>query len=209
LKNYDKDDLEFMSSLSNAVLKQTEQKTKILLNIVIISMIWLIIWANFAEIDEITRGEGKVIPSSKIQVIQNLEGGLISDIMVDIGVIVKKGDDLLKIENKKDEGTFNENRLRIDELEAKAVRLYAQAHDKKFSPADELTLRAPKLVENEKKLMIDRANEIIKDLDIEIDFLETLRKRVANWNKDFGQKYIELEGLKAKMLSNMTKLNAH
>lgn len=75
---YDKSDLEFMSSVSEAILAKTPSSSRIILYLVFLSLIWLIVWASIAEIDEITRGEGKIIPSGQNQVVQNLEGGIVS-----------------------------------------------------------------------------------------------------------------------------------
>ncbi|WBV67836.1 biotin/lipoyl-binding protein [Legionella pneumophila] len=58
-----------------------------------------IIWANYAILDEVTTGQGKVIPSSEVQVIQNLEGGIIQNIFVKEGQIVKKDQILMQIDN--------------------------------------------------------------------------------------------------------------
>jgi len=57
-----------------------------------------IIWADFAELDEVTRGSGKTIPSSHIQVIQNLEGGILAEILVREGKIVEKNKPILQLD---------------------------------------------------------------------------------------------------------------
>ncbi|WP_122875679.1 biotin/lipoyl-binding protein, partial [Pseudomonas viridiflava] len=58
-----------------------------------------LLWAGFAILEEVTTGEGKAIPSSKVQVIQNLEGGIVSDIFVREGQAVDKGDTLLRLDD--------------------------------------------------------------------------------------------------------------
>lgn len=90
-KEYDAYDLKFMSSLSEAVLAKAPSNSRKILYIVFVTAVFLIGWASFAEIDEITRGTGKIIPSGKNQIVQNLEGGIIEEILVHTGDEVKKG----------------------------------------------------------------------------------------------------------------------
>jgi len=85
-----------------------------------------IIWANWADIDEIARGNGKVIPYAKIQTIQSLDGGVISDILVQEGSIVKKGQPLLKIDVTRFQASFDENQNTLEDLLASRVRLKAE-----------------------------------------------------------------------------------
>lgn len=132
-KNYDAHDLRFMSSLSEAVLAKAPSNSRKILYIVSITVFWLIIWASQAEIDELTRGSGKIIPSGKNQIVQNLEGGIIEEIFVHTGDEVKKDQVLLKIDNKSFSSSYGESKLRLDELQAKYLRLYAEANDQDFN----------------------------------------------------------------------------
>lgn len=124
---YTKDDLEYMSSLSNAVLQTTPAASKLTIWVVFISIFWLILWAYFAEVDELARGEGKVIPSKQVQLIQNLEGGIVSEILVEEGEIVQKNQILLKINDTSFASSYEESHLRFLELSAKAMRLEAES----------------------------------------------------------------------------------
>ena len=81
-KDYDAYDLKFMSSLSEAVLAKAPSTSKKILYALSFTIFWLIVWASWAQIDEITRGSGKIIPSGKNQAIQNLEGGIVDAIFV-------------------------------------------------------------------------------------------------------------------------------
>lgn len=58
-----------------------------------------VIWAHFAELDEVKRGNGRVVPSRQIQVLQSLEGGIVREILVHEGTIVKEGEVLMKIDD--------------------------------------------------------------------------------------------------------------
>ena len=78
---YNEKDYEFMNSLSSAILESSPTKTGKVIKIWLFTIFAFIIWASFAEIDEITRGDGKVIPYGQNQVIQNLEGGIVEAIL--------------------------------------------------------------------------------------------------------------------------------
>ncbi len=129
---YTQNDYSFMNSLSAAVLERTPSKTSKVLKFWLFTIVAFIVWASFAEIDEITRGDGDVIPYGQNQIIQNLEGGIIESILVNEGEIVKAGQVILKISNVQSTSKARTNKMKYYELEAKRLRLYAEAHGKKF-----------------------------------------------------------------------------
>lgn len=128
-KDYEfkENDYEFMRSLSAAVLERTPKRISRVLLIWVITVFVFIIWASFAEVDEITRGSGDVIPSGENQVIQNLEGGIVNDILVNEGDKVKANQILIKITNAKSTSSYESNEIKIHELEAKSLRLKAES----------------------------------------------------------------------------------
>lgn len=134
---YDAYDLRFMSSLSEAILAKAPKSSRRILWIIFISVIWLIVWASFAEVDEITRGQGKIIPSGQNQMVQNLEGGIVSELLVREGDMVDKGQILLKIDNKSFSSSYEESEIRKIELRAKYLRLDAEANSKPLVLGDE------------------------------------------------------------------------
>lgn len=121
------EDFEFVSNVRSAVLIKSPKSTQKILWLVTVLLVWLIIWANVAQVDEITRGDGKVIPSGQLQKVQNLEGGIIKKIMVAEGDIVSQGQPLLHIDNTKFTSSFEESMVQLNELEAKSLRLKAEA----------------------------------------------------------------------------------
>jgi len=122
------EDLEFVySSYANA----NEQPSRVanLTFIFIISLFTIaIIWASFAELDELARGNGKVIPSDKIQRVQSLDGGIISEILVKEGQIVKRGDSLMKIDTTRFQATLEESKQEYISLLAVNERLEAESN---------------------------------------------------------------------------------
>ena len=84
-------DLEYMSDLSAAVQEQSPKGGRRLLWATVCFIAAALAWAQWAELDEVTRGIGKVIPSRQVQVIQNLEGGILAELLVAEGDIVQPG----------------------------------------------------------------------------------------------------------------------
>lgn len=130
--NYNDEDYEFMNSISSAVLEQSPKKFRFILWFWILTIFSLIVWAYFAKIDEIVRGEGKVIAQSQNKMIQNLEGGIIEEILVKEGDIVKKDQILIKIDNQKSIADYESTKLKSLELTAKIMRLKAEINDQDF-----------------------------------------------------------------------------
>jgi len=124
---FKENDYEFMQSLSAAVLERTPSRISSVLKIWLVTITFLIIWASFAEVDEITRGSGDVIPSGENQIIQNLEGGIIDDILVTEGDKVVANQIIIKISNAKSTSSFESNEIKIHELEARSLRLRAES----------------------------------------------------------------------------------
>jgi len=154
------DDLEYMNSVSSAMLMQNNTKTKILLWVGMFTIFWIIFWAYHAEIDALTRGQGKVIPSNKIQVIQNLEGGIVSEILVEEGEEVKKGDILIKIDDTNFASIFLESQLRYNELEAKSIRLKAEASGSSFKASKSIRKKSPELIKHEYSLYLTNQEQL-------------------------------------------------
>lgn len=92
-------------------------KPDLILYIIFAFFISFFIWASNAELEEVTRGQGKVIASSKVQVIQNLEGGIIQDIVVKTGQKVNKGDLLVKFDETQFKGDLNSTKKQLISLE--------------------------------------------------------------------------------------------
>ncbi|WNY98495.1 HlyD family type I secretion periplasmic adaptor subunit [Sulfurospirillum sp. 'SP'] len=165
-KYYDENDLEFMSSLSEAVLQKAPSSSRKILWVIAIAVFWVILWASIAEVDELTRGEGKVIPTQQLQVIQNLEGGIVSEILVKEGDNVKKGQVLLRIDDKNFASSFGESRLRYVELKAKSMRLEAEANAQPFSVNNDTSPEMQKQIAYEKSLYDSNQEQLLKNIQI-------------------------------------------
>jgi adhesin transport system membrane fusion protein len=186
-KLYQEDDLKYMKSLSSAVLEKTTLNTRLILWVIILAAIWLIVWASFAQIDEISRGFGKVIPTHKLQVIQNLEGGIVSDVFVKEGDSVVVDQPLIKIQDIRFTSSYEENRIKINELEAKAIRLYSQAYGTPFVIDSYRGKDFFSMLEDEKSLHDSYMSQLESSLDIVTSQLEQRKNELIEARGKIGQ----------------------
>ncbi|WP_310441596.1 HlyD family type I secretion periplasmic adaptor subunit [Sulfurimonas sp.] len=190
LRIKNEEDLEYMNSVSAAMLIHNTLATRVMLWISAFFIIWLIYWAYNAEIDALTRGQGKVIPSTQVQVIQNLEGGIVSEILAKEGEEVKKGDILIKIDDTSFLSNYTENQLRYNELQAKTIRLSAESTGKPFEVSDAVRKNSPELIKYEESLYLSNK--------------EQLENSISIYKHRLEQKKDELKEAEAR-LSNLTK----
>jgi adhesin transport system membrane fusion protein len=144
--------LDWVEDADRAMLEAAPIRTRILLYTVTIVVFALIIWSAFAEIDQVARGDGKVIPSQKIQIIQSQDGGLLTDILVTEGELVEMNQLLVRLDATRFSSTLRENRVQYLGLQAKATRLKAIADDKPFTPDKELSDSIPAVLAQEFRL---------------------------------------------------------
>lgn len=157
----DDDDLSYASSASAAVMQQSPRGGQQLLWAIVLLIIVAIGWAAWAEIDEFTRGEGQVIPSQYVQVVQNLEGGIVADIFVREGQSVKRGEQLLRLDDTLFSSSLRESTVTQSQLLATAARLKAEAQGKAFPESELLAANIPNnVLSYEKALYRARQQEL-------------------------------------------------
>jgi adhesin transport system membrane fusion protein len=193
MSNHNQDELEYLHSLSAAVLHKRPSSTRTFLFFWILTFILLIAWATIAEVDEIIRSEGEIIPFGENQVLQNLEGGIVSEINVKEGDIVKKGTILLKIENSKSLSSFESNELKQFELLSRATRLKAEINLKSLNFSKELQKRVPLLLIEERRLFNTDMRQLNSQVSIlkeqhtqQIHQLEEAKKRLSHLKKSYA-----------------------
>jgi adhesin transport system membrane fusion protein len=111
-----------------------------------------LIWANFATLDEVTRGDARVVPSQKVQVIQNLEGGILSEMLVHEGEVVQANDVILRIANTNAQAAYRDSHTQALTLKAMMARLDAEAQGKDPVFPDDVRQEAPQIVDSERAL---------------------------------------------------------
>lgn len=109
----------------------------------------LILWAAFAPLDEIARGEGKVVPSQQLQTIQSLDGGLVTDILVREGQIINEGDTILKVDATRFSANLAESKSQYFALSAEVERLSALIQQRQPQFPAELATEAPDRLQHE------------------------------------------------------------
>mgnify|MGYP003672870246 CR=1 FL=1 len=124
-----------------------------LVHLVLILVVVLIVWASYAEVDELVRGQGKVIPSKQLQLVQNLEGGILSELFVEEGQQVKKGEVLLKLDDTQFNSKFQERRQTVMAVKANIARLRsALVNDENIIFSSELEAEAEDIIEEQRRL---------------------------------------------------------
>ena len=200
-KNLSKRDYEFMHSLSSAVLEVAPIRLRFVLYFWIITFFALLTWANFALIDEIARGDGEIIPSGENQIIQNLEGGIVEEILVHEGQSVEKGQILLRIDNKKSSSSFSSNAVKADALQAKIARLRAESKGQKFQVDKELEKRIPLIVANEKSLYLTNKRQFNSKLS-------ALKERLSQKKHELSEAKSQMKHLQSsnKMIQEEVRM---
>ncbi|MCZ8527896.1 HlyD family type I secretion periplasmic adaptor subunit [Alteromonas sp. PRIM-21] len=133
-------------------IMQTPVKARGLLYVVLIVLFLLVVWSYFAEIDEVAKGDGKVIPSQQLQVLQSYDGGIVQEILVREGQTVEAGQVLLKVDPTRFLSSLEENTTQFAALAAKVQRLSALTQGEVLRFNRELQEEAPTIVDNERKL---------------------------------------------------------
>ncbi|WP_343039998.1 HlyD family type I secretion periplasmic adaptor subunit [Tepidicella baoligensis] len=158
--------LDWASDADWAQLQQEPLRARWLLRIAAVVLVLLIAWASVAEIDEVTRGEARVVPSSQVQVIQSVDGGVVEEIMVREGQIVEPGQLLLRVDTTRFASSLGESRVSQAALRVKALRLQALVQNQPFDPPPELAREVPDIVAQERRLYESRRAEMSAQLSI-------------------------------------------
>lgn len=181
---FSKEDIAFMSEVDAAIHRKGHTAAYLLTLTVCLMIITFVIWAKFAVLDEVTRGMGQAIPSQQIQVIQNLEGGILEAILVGENQIVEKGDVLVRIDNTLADSQFKDAYAKSIEHEAAIARLNAQANSAAPVFPETVIAHDPQVVEDQRTIF--KAQQ--RQLDLELKILQS----------EYDRKIQELEEIKGK-----------
>ena len=182
--------IDLVTDIRAAVLEQSPRGGSYIIWAVLLLLFVAVIWAYFAEIEEVTRGAGKVIPSGQIQIVQNLEGGILKKVMVREGDIVKKGDPLLRIDDTRFSAPFKESRVKFFALKAKIARLEAEYKGIPLKIPEDITNEYPEIGKRERELYLSRQQEYASTIGIleqqaiqrrnELTELESKKRQLQN-----------------------------
>ncbi len=185
----------------------TTNRPSLMIKIIAFAIIVFITWSNFAPLDEIVRGGGKVVPSSKAQVIQSLEGGILDELKVWEGKIVEKGDVLARLSDAQFDGSFRELESDVTALTARLLRLEAE-----LNQAETLTLpseiweKDKRVAQSEVQFFQARQNEY-KTARSSLVEASQLQNREVTMLKDLTRKKIapEIDLLNARQAQSESK----
>lgn len=127
-------------------------------------LLFALAWAHFAIVDEVTRGDGKAIPSSRLQKIQNLEGGIVAELYAHEGQIVDVGDPLLQLDDTRFASNVGETTADANALALRVERLTAEVEGREPSFPADIAAQAPALASNEMALFNSRQQQLRDEL---------------------------------------------
>ncbi|WP_076420725.1 HlyD family type I secretion periplasmic adaptor subunit [Colwellia sp. UCD-KL20] len=155
-----------------------------------------IVWANFAALEQVTSGSGKVIPSSQLQIIQSLDGGVLQKLFVQEGMQVTKGQPIARIDDTRFRSDFAEQKQEVDSLRANIIRLRAELSSiiigtnndwrlqidlKKQVPQypEDLNLNAEFMVQRQQDEYTGRLDNLINQLAIQSQQIQQREQEIA------------------------------
>lgn len=163
------DSLEFLGEVDAATYRTGHRFAYLLSLMIFLLMVIFVLWAHFTVLDEVTRGQGQVIPSQRVQIIQHLEGGIIEQILVEENQIIEKGDVLVRIRNTVAASQYRDAANTALEHEAAIARLTAEAENGPLEFSQQIEREHPELVSDQRQIFEARQAQI----DLEINVLES------------------------------------
>lgn len=149
---------------------------------IVLFVIVFVIWASVTKINEHVLGNGRIVPSGKTQVIQHLEGGIVSEILKSEGQRVKKDEIIYYINNVEAASKLKELQIELEALKIREMRLQAELDEKDvFRASEALRQNYPEIVGSEKQIFKTRQSEF--------------KEKMSAYKKRMKQKYLKLEEL--------------
>jgi len=189
------EDARYITDVNADVLYRSSIQSHIILWLGALFTFVAIVWANYAMLDEITRGSGKIIPSSRLQVIQNLEGGILAEIFVREGDIVERDQPLMRLDDINFSSSLGGEKLKYYELLTDSARLRALANGTELQIPENIKQDNPELARRAVRLYESKKEEYNSTL-------ETLRQKI----KQREQELIEAESNKKRLTESYSML---
>ena len=149
-----------LPEVNKALIEDVPRVVRLTIWGVIAFFLFLIVWACFAPIDEVTRGEGKAVPSSRVQKVQNLEGGIVAEIFAKEGEVVEVGEPLLRLDETRFASNVGETEADRTAMALRVERLSAEVEDLPLKIDEELRKAAPSQAANEESLYQSRRQQL-------------------------------------------------
>ena len=128
-ENVNQEDLKLINDLNAALQSEKHTGYFSIISLFLSFIIAFIIWAYFSPLEEVAQGQGRIIPSSREQIVQSLDPGTIQEMLVKEGDTVEKGQILLKLDDTRSSAILRESQAKVENLEAMVARLQAEAYN--------------------------------------------------------------------------------
>ena len=172
LRSFEREADELMS-------RRSTRGAQLLVRAAALAVAVLLAWAALAPVDEVTRGEARVIPSRQLQVVQSLDGGVVAEILVREGQLVEAGQLLLRIDETRAGAGVRESAVQGFSLRARAARLRALAEGTAFAPPAARDADEKRVVLDERRLYASRVSELSTQLSINSQQLAQRRQELS------------------------------
>ncbi|AUG99911.1 HlyD family type I secretion periplasmic adaptor subunit [Prodigiosinella confusarubida] len=161
---HNEEEEQIMPEVSRAMIEDAPRIIRLSLWAILAFFIFFFLWAALANIDEVTRGEGKAVPSSRLQKIQNLEGGIVSKMFIHEGQIVSKGEPLLQLDATRFASNVGETEADRLTLVARIARLNAEINNKELNLPKDVIQDAPEVARGEQNLYNSRRKQFHNEI---------------------------------------------
>lgn len=196
-------DIEMADDVYGAMLTQAPSIHRLTIWALAALILTFIIWAYFAALEQVTSGEGKVIPSSNTQIVQSLDGGILEELYVREGMSVLKGQPIARIDDTRFQSDVNQQKQEVDSLRSNIIRLRAELSSilvgddsnwrlqikiakKDIIFTNELAEKMPELVARQQQEYSDRIDSLINQLAIQGRKIEQKTQEIQELDSKIG-----------------------
>jgi len=159
-------DWNYANDIRDVIQTKPPRYTTNVIRIGLVLIVVALAWAYFATLEEVTRGDGRVVPSRQIQVVQAPEPGIVEKIFVREGDVVEQGQPLIEIDDTNFSSQLGEVRQRRWALMARVARLDSEAEDKPLVFPQDLATQAPRLIAEEENVYRDKKARLENELRV-------------------------------------------
>lgn len=178
-EKFERETLLYMSEVDQAMYGKGRRVAYLMSTSILVMLVIFLIWAKLAMLDEVTRGFGRIIPSQRVQEIQNLEGGILSEIYVNEGQVVDKDTVLCRLRNEQAASYYRDAFAKAMEHRAAIARLLAAVEETDPVFEEELLEKTPQLVEDQLRIFKAQNDQLAIELDLLQDQYEQKKQEVS------------------------------
>ena len=197
-----KHDLEMADDVYGAMITQTPTAQRLTVWALAALFVCFFVWAYYAKLDRVTRGEGKVVPSSQVQIIQSLDGGILQDLYVKEGMLVTKGQPLARIDDTRFRSDMAQQTQEVDALRADIIRLRSELSSILIANVKDWKLQIKieqKILQFPEDLQTTAATLVERQQDEYIGRLNSLENQVAIQAQQIKQRQQEIKEIESKI----------